>query len=285
MSCARLVIAAVAALTATAGCAASATDAELPTYQPANETKAGVTKSTLRPLVIEWPASDRAALEARRGDGLVAVRYLGGTIEVVPGCIGPRAYAYSSITPKHERVVIRDANELAAALPIHTALLQGKLREQKTLLVDLTIVGMYRAADGEVRLSDLQGQCESATHVVQSLVVGAFQLSASASSSVEATASALGASASGSQAKDRELLNQDGEAGECAGASAGDASPPYRCGALLRVELTPVVHPTACPEGAPEPCRIACGAGFTARAGGCVATAPARPALLDVLGK
>jgi len=54
-----------------------------------------------------------------------------------------------------------------------------------------------------------------------------------------ASAVAVGAAGGKSKAK-RETLNEAGDAGACEKASAGDTTPPFGCGALLRIEVVPL---------------------------------------------
>ena len=117
-------------------------DPAVPAYAPGDQAAASAAKSASRPLVLEWPAADRAALEAQRAGGVVVVRYGGSEMEVLRGCRAPGAYRYVPVTPKKEGLVVRDASELAAAMPIHTVSLEARLSHQQELDVAMTIVGL-----------------------------------------------------------------------------------------------------------------------------------------------
>ena len=73
----------------------------------------------VRPLIIEWPATDRASLESRLRRGPVVVRYEGCLVEVLRDCAAPEApeggYEYLGITRKNDRLTIRTADELRLA--------------------------------------------------------------------------------------------------------------------------------------------------------------------------
>src|SRR5690606_9197517 len=58
------------------------------------QAKCGVRASAAKPLVVEWPAADRAALEARANRSLVAVRYQGCEMEVLSNCTVDGVYSY-----------------------------------------------------------------------------------------------------------------------------------------------------------------------------------------------
>jgi hypothetical protein len=58
------------------------------------------------PLVTEWPASEKAHLESLSAERVVAVRYLGCELEVVPGCRLPGAYGFRQTTPSTDTLEI-----------------------------------------------------------------------------------------------------------------------------------------------------------------------------------
>jgi hypothetical protein len=251
-------------------------DPSVPTYAPADQTSASAAKSASRPLVLEWPAADRAALEAQRAGGVVVVRYGGNQMEVLRGCRIAGSYRYVPVTPKEEGLVVKDATELAAAMPIHTVSLEARLQQKQELGVSMTIVGMYEADAGSFKAADLHGECAGATHAVQALTVGAFEIDASAHAEASAGVKALGGNASANRDATREVVHKDGDKAACSKGGAHDASPPYACGAMIRVEVVPVRFPAS---GAAD----TCGPGLVRQGDACVAAQPDRPALLDAL--
>ncbi len=286
MTLARVRLTALALACGAAACTPTVTGtAEPPRYAPQDQTSATATKSSARPLVLEWPAADRAALESQRASGVVVVRYAQHEMEVLRGCRADAAYHYAPITPKEEGLVFHTADELDAAMPIHAVRLEAKLRERKALNVGMTIVGMYESDARAWKGADLRGDCAGATHVVRALAVGAFEISASAAlrAGVAVAAPIGGASASHEEA--REVLHRDGTKSACAKASPRDAGPPYDCGAPLRIEVAAIqfersgsgAQPGAIPGG------NGCPAGLVPKGGGCEAVSPDRPQLLDVL--
>ncbi len=194
-------------------------------------------RSADKPLVVEWPAADRAALEARANRGLVAVRYEGCEMEILSGCEVDGSYEFVALNRKRERVSIHNADELYARLPIGAASLEGKLERRGELVVDMTIVGRKQSDRHVFGKDELQGRCESATHVLTGLTVGAFTLKAGASAEVGAGINVAGAGAGGRTVRAQELLAADGDADQCE-LQADDAR--AGCGALLRVEAVPL---------------------------------------------
>jgi hypothetical protein len=243
---------------AVVACGGPGSAPEVPRYEPAGQAKAQAAKSALRPLIIEWPAADRASLEAQRARGLAVVRYEEGEMELLRDCRAKGGYRYVAVTPKEEDVSIRNEDDLHAALPIHGARLEAALRDRKSLDVALLVVGTYTTGPGSFSAHDLEGDCARATHVVEALTVGAFVLSAQASSEKGASASFAGARAGLDSSASKAVLNRDGSRDACAKSGAGDTAPPFDCGALLRVEVVPI-------------------------SGIAAAVDPGRPPLLDVL--
>ncbi len=68
--------------------------AELPSQF---QNKCDAAKGQLRPLVVEWAAPDRAALEAMAQHGQLVVRYEGCAFEVLRSCSAPASFAYEHI--------------------------------------------------------------------------------------------------------------------------------------------------------------------------------------------
>jgi hypothetical protein len=108
--------------------------AKAPEYNPKGQTKCGLTKSQAKPLIVEWPSADRGELEAQaRNRGIVGVHYQGCEMQVLDGCTAPVKYGYSPITRKKDRVVMRDADDLYANIPVGAARLEAKLEKSGEL--------------------------------------------------------------------------------------------------------------------------------------------------------
>lgn len=236
------------------------------------QSKCSVRASASKPLVVEWPAADRAALESRANKGLVAVRYQGCEMEVLAGCSVTGTYAYEPLTRKDESVRIRSADELYAQLPVGAAGLEAKLERTGQLNVDMVIIGRKEADRFEFADDDLDGRCRDATHVITGLTVGAFSFYAGAGAEVGAGVKIGNIGGGASSSSEREVLKQDGNEDACVNAEVSDSErppppppepeaddapdspdvrgsgsggsarpkPPSGCGALLRVEVVPI---------------------------------------------
>jgi len=238
---------------AVVSCSGGALAPTPPSYEPEGQTKCTLTKSQSRPLIVEWPAPDRMALELQVQKGIVAVRYVGCEMEVLRRCRVPSAYRYIPSTPQNEQVTITNEDELYATVPIGAAKLEGKLAAAGQLHVDMTLVGMYETDAPLVRKDQLEGECAQATHVVTALSVGAFEFVAGGSAEVSGGAGVPGVAAGARSAARREVLNRAGEKAACDGSSSTDHAPPFGCGALLRVEVVPLGEPQEAAKRPPPP--------------------------------
>lgn len=219
-----------------------------PKYELAGQSKCTVQASATRPLVVEWPAADRASLEARLARGLVAVRAEGCDIEVLRQCAVPGSYSYLGLTRKNDQVLITSADELYAQLPIGAARLEGTLARSGKLDVRMALVGMLEAPAEQVAREGLRGDCAGATHVIAGAQLGAFKFYAGGAGEVGAGVAIGGAGAGGKSSASEELLSADGDPQRCDASSTSDTRPPDGCGAVLRIELVRLGDPS-CPSG------------------------------------
>lgn len=203
-------------------------------------TKCKIVRERSHPLIVEWPSTDRLALETRAHDGVVAVRYSGCEMEVLHRCRVPAQYKYRGATRKFDSVVMRDADELYANIPTSAAKLEGKLARAGQLSVQMNLVGRYEAEVAAVTADRLEGACEGATHFIYAISVGAFDFFAGADAQAGGGVAMLGASAGTKTQSTRETLSRDGEATSCEKATTSDKGPPEGCGALLRLEVVPL---------------------------------------------
>lgn len=247
------------ALPLLSACGAPALSSEAPSAPPKNPLTQGAAPvcasatAQSRPLIVDWPSSERAEIEARARRGLVVVRADGCRLEVLRRCSPKNAavYGYVGITPKTDRVKLRDAMELYANVPVYAAKLEGQLKKSGSLEVAMTIVGQWDTAAAVPRQDELEGDCAGATHVVTALTVGAFELAAGSSLELGAAAELAGFGGGAKTASGQELLNRDGEQAQCGKATDSDEKPPSGCGAALRIEVVPLgaarAEAPACP--------------------------------------
>ncbi len=233
------------------GCGGGNTASQLakaPDFAPKDQTQCAVVASHAKPLIVEWPSADRGQLEAHvRNQGAVVVEYSGCHMRVLDRCTATAKYAYSPITKKTDHVVMRDADDLYANVPVGAAKLEAKLSKSGQLDVDMTLVGRWETAQGRVRPEELSGDCAGATHVVSAVTVGAFTFTAGADAEVSGDAKVLAAGGGAKSTSKRETLSRDGDEKACDKATLGDRVPPDECGAMIRVEVAPLAGDRASP--------------------------------------
>lgn len=194
----------------------------------------------LRPLLVEWPAADRAMLEASASSGVVAVRYTGCELKIMSRCSLEGAYEYRGLTRKRDEVRIKDAASLYTELPLGAARLETALSREGQINVDMAVVGRLDATASHAKPTEASTGCGGATHLVSGITVGAFQMYTGTAVSAGAEVGAGNVGAGGEVARSTEVLRRDGDFGLCDLASSSDAQAPEQCGALLRVELAPI---------------------------------------------
>ncbi len=213
-----------------------------------------VTKSTTKPLVVEWPSAERADLEARASEGTVVVAYRGCEFKILADCRpGEGAYSYVAVSPMNDRLRIRNRDELYASVPIGAVGLEGRLTSGSELQVDMTMVGKFQASRRAFGRNELRGSCAGATHVVVGMTVGAFEFATQQQREAAGGAKVLGVGAGAATRRSREVLSSAGKRDRCAAATDRDTTPPANCRAVLRLELARVqahVVPAAAPAAA-----------------------------------
>ncbi|HEX6764911.1 MAG TPA: hypothetical protein VF103_05520, partial [Polyangiaceae bacterium] len=243
----------------------------------------GVFRGQAEPLVVEWPAVDRAKLEALAKGGALVAHYADCRLEILSGCQTNATYAWTGVTPKQERETIRTRDELYASLPLGAASLEGALQKSGALEADLTVVGHFQATRATLREDELRGDCAAATHLVRSYSVGAFKFFSGSSESASGGAKVAGTGVGAATSTQRELLTQDGSEVTCVNSVPG--GPPPGCGAVVRLELVALDEGHFCPPktvwssaersggglGACLPDRLTCPAGTSPSFASCAA--------------
>lgn len=210
------------------------------------QAKCGVTQSAQKPLIIEWPGAERAALEGRAARGLVPVRYSGCEMEILTSCtVVDLQYEYLGLMPRTEKVTIRDFDQLYANLPVGAAKLEAKLERAGQLEVEMLIAGRLEAPPRdkytEYDLEGVEAQCKTATHVITGITVGAFQFSSGASAEIGGGAEVAGVAGAGAKSGSaREVLSAGGDFPACAASEAGSTTAPGRCREMLRIEVVAI---------------------------------------------
>ena len=142
----RLLPISVVALTAVlSSCGGGAEEAPASTLPRVSETDVGVHQSRVqadadRPMLVEWPATEKAALQASAKEGIVVVRYDGHRLKMLDQCRVSGEYVFHETSRSRDGFDINSHNDLFARLPLGAASLKGELSEGKGLPVFVFIL-------------------------------------------------------------------------------------------------------------------------------------------------
>jgi uncharacterized protein len=246
-----------------------------------NEGKCGDVTAGGEPLVVDWRPDRRGALESALGDKIVIVHYDCKRFEVLEDCSADGSYGFVGFGAKEQVVKLLTADEVRANLPLSGAGLAVDLAADMargaSLDVAMVMIGRKSTTRKDLRKTDLHGSCADATHFVRRAVLGAFAISQGSRAEAGTTASVFGASASARGKISRLEATKDGDLAGCSSASPTSKSAPEKCGALLRVSLTPLVDKLEVASGSDDQQRVSCAAGFVLSEGKCVASAAQLP--------
>jgi hypothetical protein len=188
-----------------------------------------IAKDPLNPMVIEWPGTSKVDFDIRSQEGLVAVSYAGCTLKVLPRCNIGGSYALKTVTPTRDSFQMTTATDLYARLPLAAATLKGELSSGTGLELDYVAVGQRRA---EAAPKPGTGECEGATHYVQTITVGAYTLDAKARTSLGAGVDVAQAGAGVGRAEGERRVRGSGDVDACSSKPEGAS-----CMAIIQLGL------------------------------------------------
>src|SRR5687768_13459353 len=195
----------------------------------------------MTPLVTEWPASEKANLEAavQANNGAVVVAYSGCTMRLLPECRLPGGYSWQRTTPASDVMEIADENDLYAKLPLGAASLSGELKRSGRLSIATHVTGHLRLRQAGVSDVASAGPCAQATHIVSAVSVGAFALARGGAAEARAAASVSGfGEAGGSSSGTASLVRSAGDPKSCSESTT--EAPHQNCNSPLQVFLTAI---------------------------------------------
>jgi len=186
--------------------------------------KAAVSQAS--PLITEWPAPEKANLEALLMEGTVAVAYSGCSMRVLPQCRPRGHYTWQHTTPTADVININNEDELYSKLPLGAVSLEGELKREGKLEMKTVVSGQVRLVEGNPADVSSEGECAQATHILGALSVGAFTLSRGAHGNANASVKVAEIGEAGGKGKrEQDLMRAAGVPDSC-GESTDDAPHP-----------------------------------------------------------
>jgi hypothetical protein len=205
---------------------------------PTSQARCKVAASRDNPLVTEWPASEKANLEALLRQGSVVVAYSGCSLRVLPQCRVRGSYQWRRTTTSTDMVEIRDSDELYAKLPLGAASLEGELQRSGRLAVQTTVSGQMQLTSYDPRGTAQGGYCQGATHVVSALSVGAFKLHSGGAATAGGSAGIAGIGAGAKSSSEQVTMREAGTPARCE--QSTDAAPHAECASPIQIFLQPL---------------------------------------------
>ena len=243
-----------------------------------------VTGST-DPWLVEWEPSQKVRLQSKSKKGVILVKYAGCDLEVLYGCEVVGSYSFTATTRSSQTEYINSEDDLFAKLPIGALKLAAEFKQGDKWSMDYVLVGTQETSVDNVDRANLEGRCAQATHFVQGMAVGAYELGSAAHRKGSAGATVYNAGVGGSSGGAAGLLRQDGRYEKC---KLEETEATHSgCQAIVQLYLQPVTGAfpepeVACPEGTEfrdGQCirtqivtRIDCPQGTVERGGKCVQT-------------
>jgi hypothetical protein len=206
---------------------------------PSEGTRCQLAANQDNPLVTEWPASEKANLEARLSEGAVLVAYAGCSLRMLPACRAAGNYTWRRTTAATDVIEIHNADELYAKLPLGAVSLEGELEQRGRLAVQTTVSGQMQLGGFDASTLPKDDSCQGATHVLSALSVGAFKLRAGGERDGQGRVDVQGiGTAKGSSERDESVLREAGVPERCDSASA--EAPDQACASPIQLFLRPL---------------------------------------------
>ncbi|MBK6512926.1 MAG: hypothetical protein IPM79_15995 [Polyangiaceae bacterium] len=191
------------------------------------------------PLIIEWPGTEKVALESIAKRGLVMVRYEGCKLQILHRCEVKGSYGFDAVTVHRDTLEIKDDKDLFTRMPVHSSSLKGELASGKMLKLDYVLVGQ-QLANGDP--AEKTGDCAGATHYVRTISLGAYEMTTASKAQSGADVNLGIIEAGGHSKSSRNRLRHSGDVTECADKKDIDEKniKTYGCTAPVQLGLAPL---------------------------------------------
>lgn len=242
---------AVLALVPLAGCPAGGAAEKIRSDQPTVDDNKQVapeecdTTKSYEALAVDWEPEVRGDLEVAMKQGVAVVAYDCNSIRLLADCTMDGSYGFIGMTRKEKVVSMQDSDEVKANLPMSgvkfLAKIGGEIKRGTSLDAAMVMIGKNNSGRKRADRSELDEDCEAATHFVRSATLGAFVLATSSSADAKVAANFFGDQGGGAgSASEKKVHNKDGDLDDCKAAKPDANKPPAQCGAVLRLSLKPI---------------------------------------------
>lgn len=233
------------------GAAAKAVRPDMPTGGSA----LGGGKCVDEPWVVDLSSADYDRLTTALGAGVAVVKHDCAGLKVLQNCSARGGYQYEGKPSLAETKQLKDEDEIRAELsggPLLAAKMSSDIQRGVTLDIAYTHVGTSgttaRVGKGDLK-EKRPGGCEGATHIVEAVLLGAYQMKGSTAAEVQASLEAFKQGVEGKSSSSVVSTKTGGKAPECASAKEGDRSPVNGCRFPLQLRLA-ALEPGSVQDGA-----------------------------------
>jgi hypothetical protein len=190
------------------------------------------------PLITEWPAAEKANLQARLRSGGLAVEFTGCSMRPITACTLRGSYRWQRTTLSSEGIEIHNQDELFAKLPLGALALEGELARAGRLAVRTMVSGQYVLEGSTTADVPDYGECAAATHLLTGISIGSFKMHSGGTLEAGGGVSAGPYSSGAHTSSSETLLRESGDFESCK--SSTDESPELNCSSPIQAFLTPL---------------------------------------------
>ncbi len=190
------------------------------------------------PLITEWPAAEKANLQARLRSGGLAVEFTGCSMRPITACTLRGSYRWQRTTLSSEGIEIHNQDELFAKLPLGALALEGELARAGRLAVRTMVSGQYVLEGSTVTDVPDYGECAAATHLLTGISIGSFKMHSGGTLDAGGGVSAGPYSGGAHTSSSETLLREAGDFESCKAST--DENPELNCSSPIQAFLTPL---------------------------------------------
>lgn len=198
-----------------------------------------------QPLVIDLEPPARVALEVAMKKRVVVVAYDCKSLRVLPTCNAPvGTYEYAGVSQKEQVVQMKNQDELSVNLPLSSGKVGAEMKSGNAIDLALVYVGQRSTTVEKIDHAEMTGNCEGATHFLQTASIGAFSIATGSAGKVAAVTEIFKVGASGSSSSEKNAGSSDGSLDACRASDPDALEPPKQCRTPISVVLQPLAgHP------------------------------------------
>jgi TPR repeat protein len=199
-----------------------------------------------RSLIVDLATEDRKDMENMlRQNKVPVVAYDCKSLKLLRRCSLDAKFEYLGSSPRKNVRSIENSDSIAAEVPLASASLKASINSGRKVDIALAEVGTRSSSFELVAKTELKSvgadDCNSATHFVRAVDIGAFAIAQRTSGEAAAAAAIFTASTKGDSKANVSSMNSEGKVDACDAAKESDTDAPEGCRVPLRLSLRRIV--------------------------------------------